>query len=45
MVIELFINNDKALRNITDGNPLCQNDDEWRHQIVILVKVVNDAFP
>ena len=40
MVIELFINNDKALRNITDGNP---NDDECRHQIVILFKAVNDA--
>ena len=38
MVIEPFINNSKALWNITDDNLLC-------HQIVILVKVVNDATP
>ena len=37
-VIESLINNCKALRNITEDNPL-------RHQIVILVKVVNDAAP
>ena len=28
MEIEPLINNGKALQNITDGNPLCQNDDE-----------------
>ena len=54
MMAALFINgircrgnghNGKALRNITDGNPFCQNDNECRHRIVILVKVVNDAGP
>ena len=38
MLIEPLINNSKALRNITDDNLL-------RHQIDILVKVVNDAGP
>ena len=35
--------NGKALRNITDGNPLHQNDNQCSHQVIILVKVVNDA--
>ena len=39
------LNNGKALRNITDGNPLHQNDNECHHQLDILVKVVNDAAP
>ena len=43
--IEPLINNGKALRNITDCNPLHQNDVKCRNQIVILVKVVNDAAP
>ena len=34
-----------ALRNISDADPLRHNDDECRHQIVILFKVVNDAAP
>ena len=44
-VIEPFFNNGRALRNINDVNPLRQNDDECRHQVIILVKVVNDATP
>ena len=32
-------------RNISDADPLRHNDDECRHQIVILFKVVNDAAP
>ena len=31
--------------NVDDTNPLRQNDDEYRHQIVIIGKVVNDAAP
>ena len=45
MAIEPLINNAKALRNITDDNPLGHNDAECRHQIVILVEVINDAAP
>ena len=33
------------LQNITKGNPLCQNDNECHHQIVILVTVINYAAP
>ena len=43
--IEQLLNNGRTLWNITDGNPLCQNDDKCHHQIIILVKVVNDAAP
>ena len=35
--IEGMFNDDMALRNIYDADPLCHNDDEYRHQIVILV--------
>ena len=45
MVIEPLINNGKVLWNITDNNLLGQNDDECHHQIIILVKVVNDTAP
>ena len=44
-VIEPFFNNYSALHNMNDINPLCQNDGECRHQLVILVKAVNDAAP
>ena len=44
-LIEPLINKGLALRNITDNNPLCNNDAKCRHQIVILLKVVNDATP
>ena len=44
MVIEPLLNNGRVLRNISDDNLLSQNDDEWRHQIVILVKLVNDEY-
>ena len=40
-----MVSNSRALRNITDNNPLHQNDDECRHQIVILVKVIHKAAP
>ena len=43
--IEPLINIGKALPNITDGNLLRQNDDKCRHEIIILVQVVNDAAP
>ena len=45
MVIEPLINNGKVLWNITDNNLLGQNDEQCHHQIIILVKVVNDASP
>ena len=45
MVIEPFFNNDRALYNLNDDNPLRQNDDECHNQMVILVKVINDAAP
>ena len=44
-VIEPLIKNGKALRNINYVNQLLHNDDECRHQIVILVHVVNDDAP
>ena len=44
-IIVIVINNGKALRNITDSNQLRQNDEECFHQIVILVKIINDAAP
>ena len=44
-VIEPFFDNDRVLRNITDVNPLCHNDNECCLKIVMLVKVVNDAAP
>ena len=43
--IEPLLSNGKALWNITDRNPLHQNNDELHHEIVILVKVVNGAAP
>ena len=43
--IEQMFNDDMALRNIYDADPLRHNDDEYRHQIVILVEVVNDSAP
>ena len=36
-VIERMFNDNMALRNIYDADPLRHNDDEYRHQIVILV--------
>ena len=45
MEIVRMLNDDMALRNIYDADPLRHNDDEYRHPIVILVKVVNDAAP
>ena len=41
--IEGLINDGRALQNITDGNPLRQNDDRCRHQIVIFIKIVSNA--
>ena len=38
MVIEPFFNNGKALNNMNNINLLRQNDDEWHHQIIILVR-------
>ena len=35
--IERMFNDDMVLRNINDANPLRHNDNEDRHQIVILV--------
>ena len=35
--IERMFNDDMALRNIYDADPLCHNDDEYRQQIVILI--------
>ena len=35
--IERMFNDDMALRNIYDADPLRHNDDEYRHQIIILV--------
>ena len=35
--IERMFNDDMALWNIFDANPLSHNDDEYRHQMVILV--------
>ena len=43
MEIEPLLNNGQALRNITDGNLLHQNDNKLCHQIIILVKVVSDC--
>ena len=37
VIVEPLINNSKALQNITDDNPLNQNDDECGHQIIILI--------
>ena len=39
-VIEPLFHNRKALHNMDKVNMLCHNDN---HQIIILVKVVNDA--
>ena len=44
-VISRHYNDDMALPNINNGNPLRHNDDLCRHQIVILLEVVNDAAP
>ena len=43
--IERILNDSMALRNISDTDQLRHNDDECRHQIVILFKVINDAAP
>ena len=43
--IEQILNDGMALRNISDADPLCHNDYECHHQIVILFKAVNDAAP
>ena len=40
-----MFNDDMALRNIYDADPLRHNDDEYHDQIVILVYVINDAAP
>ena len=37
MEIERMFNDNMALRNIYDADPLRHNDDEYRHQIIILV--------
>ena len=42
-VIEPLFHNRKALHNMEKVNMLCHNDKVWHHQIIILVKVVNDA--
>ena len=43
MEIERILNDAMALPNINNGNPLHHNDDLCRHEIVILLEVVNDA--
>ena len=43
--IERILNDAMALPNINNGNLLCHNDDLYRHQIVILLEVINDAAP
>ena len=43
--IEWLINNGMALQNITDGDPLWQNDDKCRYQIVIFIKIIRDTAP
>ena len=45
MEIERILNDSMALQNISDADQLRHNDDECRHQIVILFKVINDAAP
>ena len=35
--IERRFNDHMALRNIYDADPLRHNDDEYRHQIILLV--------
>ena len=45
MEIERIINDAMGLPNINNGDPLHHNDDVCRHQIVILLEVVNDATP
>ena len=44
-VIEALFNNDIALQSMFEFNPLHPNDMLWHYQIVIFVKVVNDAAP
>ena len=39
------LNDTMVLRNINNGNPLHHNDDLFRHQIIILLEVVNDSAP
>ena len=41
--IEWILNDAMTLLNINNGNPLRHNDDLCRHQIIILLEVVNDA--
>ena len=43
--VERILNDAMALPNINDGNLLRHNGDLRRHQIVILLEVVNDAVP
>ena len=43
--IEPLHHNGKALPNMDDINLLSHNDPLWRYQIIIFVKVVNDATP
>ena len=43
--IEQILHDAMALPNINNGNQLRHNDDLCRHQIVIFLKVVNDAAP
>ena len=43
--IERILNDEMALPNINNGNPLHHNNDLCPHQIVILLEVVNDAAP
>ena len=45
MEIERILNYAMALPNIDNGNWLRRNDDLCRHQIVILLEVVNDTAP
>ena len=43
--IERILNDGIALPNINNGNPLRHYADLCRHQIVILLEVINDAAP
>ena len=44
MEIEQILKDAMALPNINNGNLLCYNDDLCRHEIIILLEVVNDAL-
>ena len=43
--IEPLFNNSKGLPNMNDVNLLRRNNALWLYQIIIFVKVVNDAAP